>query len=89
MWWKNLGLPGQSMTFGMAVALTVMLLKLAIGLLSLYLTGGQYSDARCNAAAAQVAARNHLRCEPDDVFAPRPGSRGDYDAGRGLPGKGR
>jgi hypothetical protein len=88
MWWRNLGLPGQSMIFGMAVMLTVMLLHF-VGLWSLYFISGQHSKAPCDAVAAQTAARNHSRCEPYDVSAPRHGSQSDYDAGHGLPGKGR
>ncbi len=82
MWWKNLGLPVQSLIFGAAVAF-------AVWLLSPYLPSSRYSSAPRDAVEAERGARNHSGGEPDDVSVPRPGSRGDYDAGHSLPGKGR
>jgi hypothetical protein len=82
MSWKNLGLPVQSLIFGAAVAF-------AAWLLSPYFPSSHYSSAPRNAVDAERGARNHSGGEPYDVPAPRPGSRSDYDAGRGLPGNGR
>lgn len=82
MSWRNLGLPGQSLIFGAAVAF-------AAWLLSPYLPSSRHSSAPRDAVEAQMGARNHSGGGLDDVFDPRPASRSDDDAGRGLSGKGR